>query len=196
MNMQDVVSYVDDVRPNDYSEAAKIILMSDLDGMVKDEIMKTYSYDEIMRVMDQAAYDLPTGVDFSSIETVFVDGSEIPKIDFRSFERDGYYLDSTGKIAFYPVPAVTDTEAGIRIVHQDTLTRYTQTDYDNDKTLLIPEPYSTLYAEYIMMRMNYLDKQYEDYNNDVTVFNTNLQTFAKWYNQKNPMNGHKIKNIY
>lgn len=196
MKIQDVVSYVNDVRKNAYSTAAKIVMISDVDSRVRDEIMKTFTYNDIMRVQDQAAYDMPSGVTFDQIVKVFVDGSEIIKLDYRSFERVGYYLDTNGKIELYPVPTVSDTEAGVRIVSQDRLTRYTQANYDDDVDLLIPEPYSNLYAEWILAQMNYLDKQYEDYNNDVVVFNNNFKAFANWYKARNPLQPQKIRNTW
>jgi hypothetical protein len=198
MNMKDLIDYIDEVRKNDYSQSAKIMWVSDVDAMVKDQIMKTYAVHEIERVEDQANYSLPSGVTFNMVEKVYVDGKEIPKIDYRTFLKTGYYLNDSGEIEFYPVPSNDDPsgEPGIRIVYQEGMDRYTTADYTNNTKLLVPDPYATLYSEYIFSQMNYLDKQIDDYNNDVVKYNNSLNTFATWYNGNRPQNGYKVKNYW
>lgn len=196
MKIQDAISNVDSIRPNSYTTLVKIGLLADLDQTVKNEVMKEYAYAEISRVYDQEAYDLPAGVTINMIVKVFVDGYEVPKIDFRSYEKEGYYIDNDGKIAFYPVPAADDTEAGIRIVYQKTLDRYDSDDYDANIDLLIPEPHSSIYADWLIARIDYLDRQYDDYNNDITIFNDHYAKFASWYNRIKPTDTPRIKNVW
>ncbi|MGH0053391.1 MAG: hypothetical protein ACQ5SW_08400 [Sphaerochaetaceae bacterium] len=196
MNIKDLIdSYIDDVRKNDYSTAAKISWCSDVDCEVRDKIMQQYVPATISIVADTAAYDLPDGVSFDSIEVVYQNGVEIPKLDARTYQKNGYFLNTSGQIELYPTPTAALTD-GLRIIYQSSHTRYTTDDYDNNVTLLIPDQYATIYSEYIFSKMNYLDKQYEDYNNDVLVYNASMENFATWYNQKNPQSGRKIKNVW
>lgn len=182
--IQDIITYVDSIRTgNKYSAPTKIAWCADVDGMIRNEIVKVYNTASIARVQDQVGYTLPEGVIFDNIVKVFVDDEDIHKIDQRSIDTTGYYLGSDGKIYFYPVPEEDDgATPGIKLVYQVQLARYTATT----DTLIVPYPYAKMYSEYIMAQMNYYDNQMEMYNNDMSKFNQSWQEYADFYNKTAP----------
>ncbi len=52
-----------------------------------------------------------------------------------------------------------------------------------DTELLIPEPYGTeVYRHYIEAQINLANKEMNDYNNSMALFNNALSNYRVWYN--------------
>lgn len=54
---------------------------------------------------------------------------------------------------------------------------------DGGLPLLVGAPYDRLYDLYIMAQVDFYNKDLEDYNNSVTLFNTALDSYKKWYHR-------------
>lgn len=66
-------------------------------------------------------------------------------------------------------------------------------DTDMDKKLLISEPYTSLYALYLFMQIDFLNAEYTRYNNSAAMFNSSYQQFVSDYNRTHkPLNTIKI----
>lgn len=50
-----------------------------------------------------------------------------------------------------------------------------------DAELLIPEPYSTAYIWWLEAQVHLLNKEYDDYNNAVLLYNKEFEDYARWY---------------
>lgn len=63
--------------------------------------------------------------------------------------------------------------------------------------LLVPPPYDKMYKEYMFAMIDFNNREYDSYNNNMIMFNNTLDAFAKWYKQRDPMNiESKITNIW
>lgn len=128
--IREIIDDVDRLKPNAYSDAVKVGWISDIDEKVKANNIKTFSFFDIQRIEGQTSYDIPLGVNFEDIETVFFDSIPVTKIDFRSYLETGYYLEN-GKFAIYPAPTRTDESSapGIRVIYIQNLNRYRSVEY-------------------------------------------------------------------
>lgn len=184
MKISDIIAAVDELRLNNrYSNTQKRKWISQLDQKIRAEVAKSFGVATISRVAEQSAYSMPEGVNFNDIVKVFFEGREVPKIDPTSFEKLGYWLDATGKFAIYPTPGQNDTEPGIRIVYLIIPEAYSADTQD----VFAPDPYAEMYQWYIFAQMDLFDRNYEDYNNSVTMFNTKFDEYAKFYRRTAPI---------
>ena len=53
-----------------------------------------------------------------------------------------------------------------------------------DTVLLIPAPYDLLYLDYLVMRVDLINADYERYNNDAIQYNEQYQAYVNWYNRE------------
>jgi len=191
MKISDIIDTVDELRPNNrYSDTQKIKWVSLLDQKIRAEVVKNYGIETISRVQDQSAYTIPEGVTFDNIVKVFFDGHEVPKIDPTSFEKSGYWLNADGEFAIYPTPAASDSTAGIRIIHLIIPAAYTE----DTETVFAPDPYAEMYQWYIFAQMDLFDRNYDDYNNSITMFNSKFDEYAKFYRRTAPINNVTSRN--
>lgn len=60
--------------------------------------------------------------------------------------------------------------------------------------LLVPEPYSSLYIDYLTMKIDYSNNEIDRYNNSMNMFNNSYYAFQSFYNRTHmPKNKGKFK---
>lgn len=73
-----------------------------------------------------------------------------------------------------------------RVVMQEAESvRYSYPE-DMDTHLLIPHPYDGVYALYVEAMIDLCNREYEEYNNTIMVFNTKLDEYKKAYIREHP----------
>lgn len=178
MLISDVITYVNELAPNPYQNTTKLDWINHVEGSIWNEIYKFTTFADISRVLLQAAYDLPIGISFSDIVRVFVEGEELFLIDYKDFNTTGFYRTSTGKLGIYPVPTANDVVASLRVVYKIPFPKFTVMG----DTLSVKEPYSKLYSQYLFAMIDWFNKEYDNYNNAIAMFNASFAEFADWYN--------------
>lgn len=53
-----------------------------------------------------------------------------------------------------------------------------------DTALIVGEPYTAIYIDYLLTKIDFSNAEYNRYNNDMTMFNTVYSAFADDYNRK------------
>ena len=107
MTMNEVIEYIDRVKPNVYSDEDKYRWMNTLDGLVAHEVMQ----------VEKEPYDIPK---------------------------------------------------------------------DADETLLVPHPYDDIYGLYVSAMIDYHNREYDEYNNAVMLFQERLEQYKTWYIRNHP----------
>jgi hypothetical protein len=63
--------------------------------------------------------------------------------------------------------------------------------------LIVPEPYDKMYKEYLFAMIDFHNREYESYNNNMIMYNATLEAFTNWHKQRSPINVYsKITNIW
>ena len=57
------------------------------------------------------------------------------------------------------------------------------TEYDMNADLLVKEPYSDIYTNYIFAMIDYHNQEMDRYNNSMMMFNSRYAYFKAWYNK-------------
>ena len=88
------------------------------------------------------------------------------------------------------------------VVEDDSLTEWTEStpitfERILNDILIASEPYDKMYKEYLFAMIDFNNREYESYNNNMIMYNTTLEAFANWYKQRSPVNlDSKIYNIW
>lgn len=193
MTLTDVIAAVEAIKDNNYGDSAIIGWCSDIDQAVAQKMMKKYKAFTVSRVKDQASYALPADVDFTDIDTLYVDKEPVQKIDLRSYEKSGYYLDMDDETKFciYPVPTQSDTTAGIRGIYLWKPARYTAAYTD---ALLVPDKFERIYSEFCLAKLYMLGEEAIWYRNYMSLYNGTWDELAKWCKGINPLTESRASN--
>ena len=76
---------------------------------------------------------------------------------------------------------IIDTHDGGDLILFDGYTSPT----DDTKELIVPDPYSKLYIDYIMAQVDFYNSDLDRYNNTVVVFANDYNAFCRCYNSEN-----------
>ena len=57
---------------------------------------------------------------------------------------------------------------------------------DGDKPLLVEAPYDGLYDLYLMSKVDFYNREYDQYNNTAAMFEERLGQYEAWYIRNNP----------
>lgn len=84
MELLQVIKAADALCPNPFSQEEKLRWCDEVSGAIRREIKKIYNTVEV-RANSQEELELPDDIDFADIETAYVNGKLMDKVDFRSF---------------------------------------------------------------------------------------------------------------
>ena len=72
-----------------------------------------------------------------------------------------------------------------REVHGDNAPDYNLPE-DADVPLMVPSPYDDLYGLYVMAMIDFHNREYNDYNNTILMFQARLDQYKVWYIRNRP----------
>lgn len=84
MELLQVIAQADALLPNPYTREEKLRWCDEVSASIRREIKKIYNTVETM-VDEAGALELPDDIAFEDIETVYLNGKPMEKLDFRSF---------------------------------------------------------------------------------------------------------------
>lgn len=108
MTVQALKTSVDAKMPNTLVAQDYVDFVNDLEASVYMDTVKEFASEYIPLVAGQHQYDFSTGTTILDIESVFLNGTELPKRDLRQKNTRGYYKEQD-KLALYPCPSHSDT---------------------------------------------------------------------------------------
>ena len=184
MTIKQLFDYIDEIKPNAFSNATKTVWLNEVEGMVQTEIF-LLSEREVFEYRYAAEVSAP--ISFPDDRTMGFSDLTV----MRNF-RPG------GKLTFSPgAPYSDNAKTGIVIqgVNADGLvfadgsfadigTTEVTTELSFDGScmeLLVEPPHSKLYAEYVMARIDYANGEYDKYENSMQMFNAFWGEFSRWF---------------
>jgi hypothetical protein len=81
--------------------------------------------------------------------------------------------------------AITITRPKIKMVYESRPETKLIANITTDD-LVLPDRFIDIYDYYIMSKINYLQKEYTAYKNDLIMFNTRVAEFEAWYSNNRP----------
>jgi hypothetical protein len=81
--------------------------------------------------------------------------------------------------------AITIQKATIRLVYKDRIAEKEIGDISTDE-LIIPAKFRDIYDYYLMYKIAYLDKEYQEAPNHMTLYTSRLRDYEMWYEDHRP----------
>ena len=184
MTIKDLFEYVDEIKPNAFSEQTKIAWLNEVEGMVQTEIFLN-SETEVMEYRwdgtDNALISFPDehtiGLADKTLLRKFLPGGRIVKFSpggifsanaqesmtIQAVNADGLVMDVT-------FPTVSDATVTTPLNY-----------FGGDIQLLAEPPHCKIYPEYIMARIDYANGEYDKYQNTMQMFNAFWGEFSRWF---------------
>lgn len=168
MTLMEAINHLDAVKPNSYGQREKIKWLSNLDGLIKKEIIETHEHDvELIENKSTGKVDL---VAFDMV------------IDSFSINEKGEYVSKKGT-TYANKQAVIAYGKGVKYPYSE----YTEADLT--KKLIASAPYDDIYIKWLEAKIDFANGEYQKYNNSALAFNEGYQRFARFYHRE-----HRPKN--
>jgi len=184
MTIKQVFDYVDEVMPNAFSNAVKTAWLNEVEGKVQTEV---FLNNETECFQYNYSADVTTPITFPDDHTIGI----ADKFALKQFRPGGKItMTPTG---IYAGNAVTN--AVIQSVNADGLVFADNTfsatgttevstaiSFDGSSCeLLVEYPHSKIYGEYIIARIHYANKEYDNYSASMAMFNDFWGEFMRWF---------------
>ena len=184
MTIKELFDYVDEIKPNAFSNATKTVWLNECEGKVQTEIF-LLSESEVFEYHYTAS--VTTKISFPDDHTMAFADPDV----LKSFRPGGTLTFTPGS----PYAADAKTDIPIRgvaagaLVFADgsfsstgTTEVSTALSFDGSGCeLLVEPPHSKLYAEYVMARIDYANGEYDKYDNSMQMFNAFWGEFSRWF---------------
>ena len=74
------------------------------------------------------------------------------------------------------------------VIQSDEIKQYSYPE-DMDKELLIPAPFDDVYTLFLEAKIDYHNREYANYNNSATMFESQFSEYKKAYIREHPVRG-------
>lgn len=184
MTIRQLFDYVDEIKPNAFSDATKTVWLNEVEGLVQTEIFLWAEQECFEYHLEET---VTTAISFPDDKTMAFADPEV----LKSFRPGGTLTFTPGS----PYAADAKTDIPIRGVGAGSLLfapgSFTATGTTEVSTalsfdgsgceLLAEPPHSKLYAEYVMARIDYANGEYDKYDNSMQMFNSFWGEFSRWF---------------
>ena len=181
MTPKQLFDYVDEIKPNAFSNATKTIWLNEVEGMVQTEVLLL---SEVFEYRWSATVSTP--ISFPDEHTVGIADKSV----LKNF-RPGGKITLTGSGAYSGnnlTNAVIQSVSVDGLVFNETFSHTgasevtTTLSFDGSTVeLLVEPPHSKLYGEYLIARIDYANGEYDKYDNSMQMFNAFWGEFSRWF---------------
>ena len=183
MTIQQLFDYVDEVKPNTYTNAIKTVWLNEVEGKVQTEVF-------LLNDKDCFAYNysatVTTPITFPDEHTVGIADKSV----LAQF-RPGGKITMTGTGIYTGnnlTGAVIQSVNADGLVFTETFTETGDTEVStalafngSSCELLVEFPHDKLYREYIKARIDYENGEYDKYAATMEMFNNFWGEFMRWF---------------
>ena len=192
--LSSAIAEVDLMNPNSLTAIQKTVYINRLEGRVLSEIIELFENINIPLVYGTLKYEiqgLSSDIDIIKVRT---ESRELIKEDSRSDSQYGYTITLEGGKYYITLKDTYNNKSLIITVQK----RDPKLDYstDSSKQLLVPVPYDDVYVLYLNSMIYHQSKDYNEYNNNVILFNDRFEAFEIWYNKRKPKVNIPARNVW
>jgi len=187
MTLKEVITAVDNIKPNAFSNETKTAWVNEVEGMVQTEVLLF----DISDVYTLHYYDEKsmTGISFPDSKTMVCPrslginkGSKIKISGLATYANNNTenfmtVADVASDHLTYIFADNTFTDTGDE---GDAGTATVSIDGE-DTELLVPSPHSKIYWTYLSAMIDFANGEYDKYNNTLAVFNQFFGEYMRWY---------------
>lgn len=185
MKIKELITFVDDIKPNAFSNDTKTMWINEIEGKLQTDVF-------LMAVEDIMQYryedlQIPASVYFPDDHTMvftfsprFTQGGKIKISGLTEYpdnnsneEREILNVSADGLMVTFDEGAFEDT---------GDVPDSCVIDYDGkDIELLVNPPHDKLYRSYLTAMIDYANGEYDKYQNTMQMFNEHYNEFVRWF---------------
>lgn len=177
--IDNIIASVNAVIENPFDDIGQLLeWITEVEQDVASNIINNYKETALDLVKDQGVYTLP-GFNYEDIEQIIVNGRVYNRGSILEKTDTTYWRSGPQEIEFTPTPYI-DKIGGLEIIYNhipDAITKATKDSY----TLLLPKQFKKAYKYYLIAQAYIYYEEYDKANNYVSLFNTTMDEFTKWY---------------
>lgn len=188
MKIGEVLDFVDKIKPNAFGEGEKILWLNEVEGIVQTEVLlyaasAVYTYCESYSVtMTGASFPNDHTLELPLPLRVCVGGT----LTIRGLET--YGENNLSELVVTSVGAngcrLGFPEGTFSAVGKEGDTGEAELCFDcRSVELIAPNTFHKLYYAYLMAMIDFANGEYNKYKNTMTLFNSFLNSFMRWYAQ-------------
>jgi len=184
MTIKQVLDYVDEIKPNAFSNATKTLWLNEVEGLVQTEI---FLWNDSECFQYNYAYSGSASVYFPDEHTIaFTDTSLLknfrPGGKITNFAPSSPYAGNS--FSSRVIQEITDT--GLVFEESfgttgETPTTTTVKYSGEDVELLVKYPHDKIYGAYLIAKVDFANGEYDKYANTMTMFNAFWGEFSRWF---------------
>ena len=186
MTLKECFDYVDEIKPNAFSNATKTVWMNEVEGMVQTEIFllaeeEVFSYYWSLNETTPVTIvdDRTIGVADKDVLKKFRIGG---KLDGFEYESPAHGYSTRAKLPIRGISADGIVLDAGTFDFTDNTPYSTALKCDGSGSILLVEPpHCKIYPEYIMARIDYANGEYDKYANTMQMFNAFWGEFSRWF---------------
>ena len=188
MTINELMDFVDRVKPNAFSPAEKTVWLNEAEGLVQTDVL-LFAEPSIRAYVYESSWE-GTGVSFPDDQTMVIPSST----DFHA----GGAVTVTG-CSDYGINNVSEKKI-IECSHDGCVLKFEKgtfpktgsegetgtvtVSFDGGPTeLLVSAPYHKIYYTYVMAMIDFANGEYNKYQNSMALFNSFFDCFTRWYAQ-------------
>ena len=184
MTLQNLFDYIDEIKPNAFSNDTKTVWLNEVEGMVQTDVFMLNDHD-VIEYNWSASVSTPVtfpddhtlGIADKSVLAQFRHGGRVtfsPGSPYTGNAKTGIVIRGVNADGLLFAPGSFATTGGTAVT--TTLT------YDcGNISPLVDAPYNKIYAEYILARIDYANGEYDKYQNSMQMFNAFWGEFTRWF---------------
>ncbi len=161
MTVSEILTFVNEVRPNAYSNAVKIKFLNEIEAEI---------FDFMVKFMPQPYEEL------TNIEAIAMEQATAEE-DNEDTEDSDDSEDTEGTTTVNDPLNLGITSKSLNPIY--TLKPYAATD--TSAVVLLSERFMGVYTSYIMAKIDYLASESADYQNDALMHQAEMASFQEWY---------------
>ena len=188
MTINELMDFVDRVKPNAFSPVEKTVWLNEAEGLVQTDVL-LFAEPSIRAYVYESSWE-GTGVSFPDDQTMVIPSST----DFHA----GGAVTVTG-CSDYGINNVSEKKI-IECSHDGCVLKFEKgtfpktgsegetgtvtVSFDGGPTeLLVSAPYHKIYYTYVMAMIDFANGEYNKYQNSMALFNSFFDCFTRWYAQ-------------
>ena len=203
MKLSDLITYIDAVKPNAFTDAVKTSWINEVEGMIMSDVMllsladiQTYTY-----IYSSVYTDV--GISFPTTETMLLPvrsdfhiGGMVVVADLVTHSANN--SATARKILDISADGLTLTFADESFTAGEDLDSAGTLTFDGSATvLMVPAPHDKLYRTYLSAMIDFANGEYDKYNNSMILYNKQYGDFVNWYARTYaPADGEAVENEY
>lgn len=165
MTVSQILTFVNEVRPNAYSNVTKIQFLNEIEGEI---------FDFLIKFMPQS-YEEMTNIEAITMEQALEeDDDDDDDEDTDDTDEDTTEDEGTTTVSD---PLNLGTTTTLQPIY--TLKPYTVSDMG--ATVLLADRFMGVYTSYIMAKIDHLASESIDYQNDALMHQAEMAAFQEWY---------------